>query len=172
MKEAVPLSRGNLVVHGDVPKRSPSEAERIASPDWNGDASDVQQQQHELPAPSTTRNLLSKFKAMEDTSIAPPTPEQWERTHSVARSVSQSSARTRRQSSSDAEYERRTSARTNGGIDVDADAAAEAGEFENEPIYDPSLIRESDRMDEAELPERGTTRGLLAKFQLLQQSNQ
>jgi hypothetical protein len=161
------LNRGNLVVHGDVPKRSPSETEHISSPDWPDETSDAHHQvERELPAPSTTRNLLSKFKALEDSSAVPPTPEQWERTHSVTRSGSRAS-RTQRLSTSDGENDSLMT-RSN-GIDIDAEAAVDAGEFENQPIYDPSLVRESDRTDEAELPERGTTRGLLAKFQLLQQ---
>lgn len=167
VKEAVPLSRGNLVVHGDVPKRSMSEYERVNSVDSPDENTSVYHEE-ELPAPSTTRNLLSLFKSMEDHTALPPTPERSEKSReSVARSDSRTWNHQQSPRSAAADYEQDGLVRSNG---VDSGAAVDAGEFENQPVYDPSLVRESDRMDETEFPERGTTRGLLAKFQLLQQS--
>jgi hypothetical protein len=176
VKEAVPLSRGNLVVHGDIPRRSVVDAERISSPELHADeTSDYTSPVHddELPAPSTTRNLLSMFKSLEDPSKAPPTPESSERHFSaVARSNSHGGSGRNRVSSTgprlsttddEADYYDR---RSNGIAD---EYGPDAGEYENEPVRNESVIRESDHVDEAELPERGTTRGLLAKFQQLQQ---
>ena len=79
MKEPVPLSRGNLVVHGDAPRRSVTDADRAVSPDVraseSSDGHDAAFHEDELPAPETTRNLLSMFRSLEDTSRSPPTPE-------------------------------------------------------------------------------------------------
>ncbi len=42
------------------------------------------------------------------------------------------------------------------------------GEFENEPEHNPDTVREEDPNETEQLPEEGTTRNLLAKFQALQ----
>jgi len=47
----------------------------------------------------------------------------------------------------------------------DAEYAPDSGEFENDPIYNADVLRESDRTDCADFPEQGITRDLLAKFQ-------
>ena len=47
-------------------------------------------------------------------------------------------------------------------------ACPEGGEYENNPIDLPDVVRESDPYDDSELPEVGGTRSLLAKFQSLQ----
>jgi len=44
----------------------------------------------------------------------------------------------------------------------------EGGEFENDPLDLPDVVRESDPFDENELPEIGVTKNLLAKFQSMQ----
>jgi len=165
------LSRGNLVVHGDVPKRSTSEFERVNSVDSPEEPATAYNEE-EFPAPSTTRNLLSLFKSMEDHTALPPTPERSEKSRELvaqsdSRTWSHQQSPTSRSPISASEYEHDGLVRPNG---VDYEAAVEAGEFENQPVYDPSLVRESDRIDETEFPERGTTRGLLAKFRLMQQT--
>jgi len=84
VKEPVPLSRGNLVVHGDVPRRSASDADRSHDVEANGSAEPAFQED-ELPPPATTRNLLSMFRSMEDPSRAPPTPETTEKHKAASR---------------------------------------------------------------------------------------
>ena len=42
------------------------------------------------------------------------------------------------------------------------------GEFENDPEYNQDVVRETDLNESEVLPEQGTTRNLLAKFQALQ----
>ena len=159
----MPLSHGNLVVHGDAPRRSVAETDRLVTADVraseNGDGHESIFHEDELPAPETTRNLLSMFRSMEDTSRAPPTPE----TSVLHQAASRSGVR-RAQSMGAGGYARR-------GEDGDqtdfspGEYAADAGEFENDPVYNADVVRESDRSDYAEMPEQGTTRGLLAKFQ-------
>ena len=136
----MPLSHGNLVVHGDVPRRSVAEADPDVRASETGDATVFHEQ--ELPAPETTRNLLSMFRSLEDTSRAPP---------GAAPSMGARHAE--------------------GGVQLDSpggelvDYVPDAGEFENDPVYNADVVRESDRADHAEMPEQGTTRGLLARFQ-------
>lgn len=164
MKEPVPLSHGNLVVHGDIPRRSVAEADRVVTPDVraseSGDVHESIFHEDELPPPETTRNLLSMFRSLEDTSRAPPTPETTERHQAASRSgIYRAASMGARHSSG------------GGGDQLDSSGgeltefAPEAGEFENDPVYNADVVRESDRMDYAEMPEQGITRGLLAKFQ-------
>ena len=152
----MPLSHGNLVVHGDVPRRSVAEADPDVRASETGDATVFHEQ--ELPAPETTRNLLSMFRSLEDTSRAPPTPETTERHQAASRSG------VHRAPSMGARH-------AEGGVQLDSpggelvDYVPDAGEFENDPVYNADVVRESDRADHAEMPEQGTTRGLLARFQ-------
>jgi len=108
------------------------------------------------------------FKSLEDPSKAPPMPERAERNRSTSTSSSHGPVRVVSQSRG---YEG-DEAVYDGRLDQNRsyDCAPEAGEFENDPVYNDDVVRESDQLDEAELPERGTTRGLLAKFQMLQQT--
>ena len=50
--------------------------------------------------------------------------------------------------------------------------AVDGGVSENEPVVLPDVIRESDRHDEEELPETGTTRSLLAQWRNMEQTVQ
>jgi hypothetical protein len=167
VKEAVPLSRGNLVVHGDAPRRSLAETDRIPSPDVRAvDNFEVQHEsafnEDELPPPAMTRNLLSVFRSMEDTSRAPPTPETTER-HMVA-----SRSNLRRSPSAGRSTAAVQSDHYASELDQAVDTmeyAAGSGEFENDPVYNANVVRESDQSDLDVLPVLGTTRSLLAKFQ-------
>jgi len=163
VKEPVPLSRGNLVVHGDVPRRSVAEADQLSSP--NGESTDAREsvfQEDELPLPAMTRHLLSMFKSMEDPCSEPPTPETTEKKQAASRSS------VHRSPSVDISGYTRAAdvgddfSWSNGDL---IEYSPDAGEFENDPVYNADVVRESDRTDYAEMPEQGITRGLLAKFQ-------
>ena len=165
VKEPVPLSHGNLVVHGDTPRRSVSDAEHAVTADVRAsespDSRDSILHEDELPAPETTRTLLSMFRSMEDTSRAPPTPETTVKYQAASRTGVHRAPS--------------MGARHGGGAGGDlldssaggelAEYVPDAGEFENDPMYNADVVRESDRTDFAEMPEQGITRGLLAKFQ-------
>jgi len=155
----VPLSRGNLVVHGDVPRRSVAEADRLNSPDNEGtDACEPVFHEDELPPPAMTRNLLSMFKSMEDPSMAPPTPEAMKKKLAASRSSIYRSPSVGASGLASGDHFNRS--------DGDhTEYAPDSGEFENDPVYNADVVRESDRTDYAEMPEHGMTRGLLAKFQ-------
>jgi len=161
----VPLRRASLVVHGDVPRRSTSESDQVVEPDFTaGDSSDARDsfhQEDELPPPETTRNLLSMFRSMEDTSRAPPTPETTEKKKaasrsSVLRSQSLGASSYRRDEDDDDQFD--------GPNGDHSDFPPDSVVSENEPVYNDEVVRESDRMDEAEMPEEGIIGGLLAKF--------
>ena len=154
----MPLSRGNLVVHGDVPRRSVAEADRVSVCDSETtDARELVFQEDELPPPATTRNLVSRFRSMEDPSREPPTPEtQGKKLSASRRSVSLGSSNVSQHG-----HDEDHLITSNGD---GTEYAAESGEFENNPVYNADVVRESDRTDNAEMPEQGTTQGLLAKF--------
>ena len=118
-----------------------------------------------FPQVAHTKNLLAKFRLMEDSGIPPPSPEHSAR---VQRSAVQVSVR------------KTTSApAVSNGHSVNSDVdecdgrlsednmEPDAGEFENEPQHDPDVVRGDERIVEP-LPERGSTRSLMAKFQALQ----
>jgi len=166
VKEPVPLSRGNLVVHGDTPRRSVAEVDRVSSSESeNIDTREPVFHEDELPPPAMTSNLLSMFRSMEDPSRAPPTPESMEKKQTASRS-----SFLRSPSVGSSSYARP------GDVEGDSDRSycdvmeypADSGEFENDPVYNANVVRESDRMDYAEMPEQGITQGLLAKFQTRQ----
>ena len=50
------------------------------------------------------------------------------------------------------------------------DMNASGGEYENEPVTNPDVVREADSSEADALPERGTARNLMAKWQAMQQS--
>ena len=187
MKEAVPLNRGSLIVHGDVPKKTNAVVEvcnRPGSEDleqWNQqnqdeykrrDYNDDQDIVHgdyvtvineeELPPPATTRTLLERFKCMEDPTKAPPIPKNktsFSATTKQGNNFPPTKPNTVRAADEDDDGGRRT-----GSI-----ASPESGEYENYAAErDPGVIRESDNADDVELPASGTTRSLLAKFKSLQ----
>jgi len=159
----VRLSRGNLVAHGDTPRRSVTEADQVTSPE--NDSIDVRESvfhEDELPPPATTRNLLSMFRSMEDPSRAPPTPETTVKKQAASRSSIQRSPSGGASSYTQSGLIEDDLDRSNGNL---VEYAADSGEFENDPVYNANVVRESDRADYAEMPEQGITRGLLSKFQ-------
>jgi len=158
VKEPVPLSRGgNLVVHGDAPRRSVAEDSLDTAANENVDPREPVFQEDELPPPELTRNLLSMFRSMEDPSRAPPTPETTVRNKAANRTSVQKAS-----SMGSASFTEDNFDRSDGEHVV---YAPDAGEFENDPLYNADVVRESDRTDFAEMPGQGTTRGLMAKFQ-------
>ena len=48
------------------------------------------------------------------------------------------------------------------------DMNAEGGEYENEPVANPDVMREQDQTEADKLPEKGTARNLMAKWQAMQ----
>lgn len=130
----------------------------------------------DLPPESFTRNMLAKFRSMEDTEQAPPTPEYSEKKMRAA-VTSMSPASTRRYDTSAVPIYSDEREQPDGLEHTDTtqeyfdgyNNPADAGEYENDPIHNPDVIREGDALEE-DLPEQGTTRHLLAKFQSMQAS--
>src|SRR6218665_1510621 len=123
--------------------------------------------EEELPPPATTRTLLQHFKSIQDLTKAPPKPRvapaQANRDH--APKTKQPAAVYANEEEDEHEHNHRSSVN---GDENDYGASPDAGEFGNDPVRDASVIRESDRCDEEELPAQGTTKSLLAKFQSFQ----
>lgn len=123
----------------------------------------------ELPPPATTRTLLQHFKSMEDVTKAPPRPRV-----APAQANRDPTPKTKPAAvyinHEEDEYERTHKSSVNGDENdyTQYGASPDAGEFENDPVRDQSVLRESDRCDEEELPAQGTTKSLLAKFQSFQ----
>jgi len=135
--------------------------------------------EEDLPPVAFTRDMLAKFRSMEDVDMAPPTPEYSDRKMKVAySSVGPSPVRrfdTHTTTISTTIYKEQSDGlEQTDGTDTTQEYyegytnPVEAGEFENEPLYNPDIIREGDVNDV--LPESGTTRHLLAKFQSMQAS--
>lgn len=114
----------------------------------------------ELPPPSTTRNLLAKFQSLGTSSA--PTPQKTPSLTHNQRKKSTSSDRidTVREQPEGVEYETRAH--------PDERYMQSNGDYAEEKSRDPDIVREADRDDEEEMPEEGTTRSLLAKFQSMQ----
>ena len=117
-----------------------------------------------------TRNLLEKFRQMEDSSIPPPSPERSTRIQRAA--VQQVSARKAtvvppisNGHATNIEADE-CDDRLSGEYTQD-NLSPEGGVFENEPQHNPDVVRGDEPAIEP-LPEQGTTRNLLAKFQALQ----
>ena len=103
---------------------------------------------------------------MEDPSRAPPTPETMEKKQASSSRVSSvQKSPSLAASISSSSYAQRADTDYDGADDGVEYAGADSGEFENDPVYNADVVRESDRSDHAEIPEHGTTRGLLAMFQ-------
>lgn len=158
VKEAVPLSRGGLIVHGDLPrgmstanhlerKRSISEpgTSTQSVTDEDGDAV---LKEDDLPPPELTKALLAHFRLIEEsrngTSDAPRGP----------------GSRHRVQVRSEGQPETPDSNEHESWGRGSDDAAITPTQ---QPPPHPG--NQSD-----EMPEQGTTRSLLAKFQLMQSS--
>jgi hypothetical protein len=128
----------------------------------------------ELPPPATTKNLLAKFKSLEDVNNPPPSPQ---RSLQQQKQIgSSSTVSVRRMPNSSQVYAQEREQPEGGEYESQPSefhqyqVTTDSGEFENAPVHDPNVIRESDRHDEEELPSQGITRNLLAKFQNLQTS--
>ena len=120
------------------------------------------EQPEEMPQPSFTKNMLAKFRSLEDVNKAPPMPQY------ASKQRSDSSRKSSNQSQSAlVTFDQQQQPDMNGEVFEGFQGEAEAGEFENNPTRDPSISREADQLEE-ELPERGTTASLRAKFQSLQ----
>ena len=139
----------------DLDQHDANEVDDI-SENQNDDESEI------FPQVAHTKNLLAKFRLMEDSGIPPPSPEHSAR---VQRSAVQVPVR-------------KTTTAVSNGHSVNSDVEEcdgrlsdnmepDAGEFENEPQYDPDVVRGDERVVEP-LPEQGSTRNLMAKFQALQ----
>ena len=123
---------------------------------------------NDLPPPAMTKTLLARFQSLEDVSKPPPTPEQSTRLQKEAvasTKVTPSSS----QYSGTSSFKVAEQMEQN-GYEVEDEYAEEevlleGGEWENTP-QQSDMVRESDYNDV--LPEQGTTRNLLAKFQSLQ----
>lgn len=122
--------------------------------------------EEELPAPETTKRLLSQFKSMEDVTAPLPTPERVAQQLKVTRSsIKAHPVRLVSQTSEEREQP--------DGTDYYDNAQSEqhyedGGEYENSPVQREDVVRETDNDDGADLPEQGITRNLLAKFQSMQ----
>jgi len=137
----------------------------------------------ELPPPSFTRHLLDHFKSIEDLSkpqytasqetFASREKESQEYGNGRGKSFQQNDGahQSRAQNTSGSrETERKNdskSKRSESGGRSDA-----SWEVENESAHATAVVRESDRNEEDDLPEQGTTRNLLARFQSLQTPRQ
>ena len=151
----------------------------------------------ELPPPAFTRSLLAKFKSLEDVNRPPPTPDQSAKLQRHALEAVKPSPKASRahyslsvsdrsdsadhleisaddasgsyqQEAYAAEYYQAEQERSRAGSSI-YDDLAEGGEYENEPVVNSDVVREQDRDDEAELPEQGIARNLMARWQQLQQ---
>ncbi len=153
------------------------------------------QEEEELPAPQTTRNMLAMFQSMEDVNRPPPTPEYAQqlvkqasspkRTLSIRRGASPppqphhntalSSHYSNHYNGHD-EQEQQQQQQHRGNSNSSLSSSQEelyrdydhhGGEFENDPQRNPEVMREGDVNETEVLPEEGTTKNLLAKFQAL-----
>ncbi len=140
-----------------------------------------------LPPPAMTKNLLAKFRSMEDVNATPPTPERSAKMIKAA-TISVSPGTSRRFSSPTKTvqvYCDTDEREQPEGLEEDDrlryenehyhaeeyqqyDHFEDTDEYENEPAVNRDIVREESRNEEEELPEQGTTRNLLAKFQSLQ----
>jgi hypothetical protein len=112
--------------------------------------------EEEMPAPSTTRNLLAKFQSLSEST-------ENLQSHDLSYRQSRSSSR------DNLDFYQEREQPEGGEINH---AMSSSSEFLDEDApRDPNVTRESDRHDEEELPEQGTTRNLLAKFQSMQMAH-
>ncbi|ELU14546.1 hypothetical protein CAPTEDRAFT_199500 [Capitella teleta] len=127
-------------------------------------ADNIELHEEELPAPSTAKKLLEKFSSFDESTAPAPTPEQ----SAVIQREAVKSVRT----NSSRHTIVQESTESNGdffqqevSVHEQYIGKPESGEFENEPIVNSSVVRESDCYDEEELPEAGLTKTLRARFQ-------
>ena len=146
--------------------------------------------EEDLPARQTTRSMLAVFQSMEDVNRPPPTPEYANqvvkqaspvRTMSIRRGASPPPTQTIKSSHynnhvnghhSDGGDGYQSDEREGGEYNSSShdelyrDYDQHGGEFENDSLRNPDVMRE-DVTNVEELPEQGTTKNLLAKFQAL-----
>jgi len=176
VKESVPASRHGIVVGGDAVKRVLINADqtsggRLPSESYGGgEGADLEDSEdggsttgssmkaEELPPPAITRNLLELFQSKEEEAKTSSTFEPRGGGAASGRAKDGSGGQT---------WKDRSIFVGNAETRKSMEMSVESGDFENDPTADPTLVRESDRHDEDELPEQGTTRNLLAKFQNL-----
>ena len=198
VKEAKTLARPGAPVHSDVQIVHTEQTQdgevcengyqyhvekEVVHVDAHADSVAVLEE--ELPPPAMTKSLLAKFQTIQDPNGPPPSPQrsaeiQREAVKSVRVTPTHKSQMhiqeqaefgehaDQREQPDGGEYEQYKAGVTHHDQFM---GSPEAGEFENDPIYNDSVIRETDRNDEEELPEQGTTRNLLAKFQSMQNSH-
>ena len=130
----------------------------------------------ELPPPSFAKNLLAKFRSMEDRNRPPPSPARSASMRNLTR-PKKFTVRHRSNSEENIEIPREERPKPEGG-EIEAvngdrynyENSPGSGVSENTPDVKPDLVRESDTHTEEELPERGTAKNLLAKFQAMGQA--
>ena len=115
----------------------------------------------ELPPQAYTQSVLAKFRMMEDVDRPPPSPKQQEQQQQRPSYVSTSSNRQPSPSHLvDLSHEDQYNAHY-----YDDNIHSEE---EEDAFHDPDIVRETDVYSQDELPEIGTTRSLLSKFQSIQ----
>jgi len=125
-------------------------------------AEDPVEPDDERPAPATTKSLLSRFQT--EASAPPPTPEESSKKQQAAvKSLKSAGGKDTPHAVVREEAEEVQRDQFNGQPD--------AGDFENDPQRADDVVRESDNADTEELPEQGTTKNLLAKFQSMQSAH-
>jgi len=116
--------------------------------------------QDELPPAQFTKNMLAKFKSLEDPSVPAPTPENTKHVSSHNKKENERSSAII--ISENIETERQ--------IYIETSDRADGEQSENQPVVLEGVVRESDTNLEEELPERGTTRSLLAQWRNMEQT--
>jgi len=123
-----------------------------------------------LPASDTTRSMLHRFRSMEESGAAPPTPEYAEKKMKVAYQspVRRFSARVNNNATEKVYKEHDGAENINIVHENEGyQNPLESGEYENDPIYRDGVLREGDALHDP-LPEQGTTRHLLARFRSIE----
>ena len=152
--------------------QSISQAEHEISHDPNVIKSgENQNPEEELPPAQFTRSMLAKFQQLEDPNAPAPTPVRSAQITSTKR-VSTAAA----PSPQPVPVNRPSADSGIAGLD-DQPANFDNGDYdhsggvsENTPAVLPDVVRESDTHDEEELPEKGTTRSLLAQWRNMEQT--
>lgn len=154
------------------PSAQRTQERRPSSPSPPGEVvrSGEPQGEDELPPPNTTRSMAAIFRSLESQGGPPPTPESSKRLQARAREQSGANNTVRLPGApgcAAADYNDETPMRHhNGNGDLAADETAE-----NEPLeLDPDVVRNGEPASMEELPERGTTRNLLAIFKSMEQA--
>ncbi|CAH1787454.1 unnamed protein product [Owenia fusiformis] len=127
------------------------------------------------PPQGISRGLVAKWKSMEDVSVGAPTPEKSEITRKMSTKRDRNPYLSKRISSVkdfDDTFERHEP----DGVEqteivsekTPQEMMGDGGVFESSPNVNPNLISEKDSHDEAEMPEHGIARNLLAKWKSME----